>query len=381
MDEHQSSKAERTQQAMTYNLVKRMIAMSLVFGLLGGIVSGVIVGRWSNSAVSRQQVVQENSAIINVVKSVSPSVVSITSQSSGNFGLFGLQTNQTAAGTGIIVSADGLIMTNNHVIDGASSLNVYTSDGKIYKNAKVVATDAARDIAFIRVTANGLKPAPLGDSSNLQVGQGVVAIGNALGQFQNSATQGIISGLGRPVTAGDSSSGGNVESLDNLIQTDAAINPGNSGGPLVNLDGQVIGMNTAIAGQAQNIGFAIPINQVKAALDSVKSQGKITRPYLGVRYVDITPDYASNNNLSVNYGAYISGDQSNPAIVPGSPAEKAGLQAADIITKVDNDTIDSTHSLATLVGKHKVGDKVKLTYLRGGKQQTVDVTLAQAPTS
>lgn len=367
------------------DVARRLLIYALIAGLVGGAVGSYGISKYGPGGVAsgKQTVVlQDTSATIDVVKNTSPSVVSITSQATVS-GLFGLQTSQTGAGTGIIVSSDGLIMTNNHVVsDQGASFSVYTSDGKQYKNATVVATDPTRDIAFVKISASGLKAATLGDSSNLQVGARVIAIGNALGQFQNSATEGIISGLGRPIEAGDSggdTTGGSVESLDNLIQTDAAINPGNSGGPLVNISGQVIGMNTAIAGQAQNIGFAIPVNELKAALDSVKSSGKISRPYLGVRYIPITPDFATQNNLKVTAGAYVSGDSTNLAVLPGSPADKAGLKDGDIITKVNNDTIDQGHSLSALVSKYKIGDKLTLTYIRDGKTTTTSATLAEAP--
>ena len=371
-------------ETVPYALVKRIVVISLIFGILGGAIGGVIIAKYGPSsfqAVDQHKVVlQDSSAVIDVVKTVSPSVVSISS-SSTVAGLFGLQSQLTSAGTGIIVSADGLIMTNNHVVDGQTNLSVFTSDGKEYKNASVVATDATRDIAFIRIKASGLKAASLGDSANLQVGARVIALGNALGQFQNSATEGIISGLGRPIQAGGSGGlgGGSVESLNNLIQTDAAINPGNSGGPLVNISGQVIGMNTAIAGQAQNIGFAIPVNELKSALSSVQSKGTIAHPYLGVRYITISPDFAANNNISVSQGAYVVGDRQNLAVLPDSPAAKAGLQEGDIITKINKDTIDQTHDLSGLVSKYNVGDVLTITYIRDGKSATAKVAMAQAP--
>jgi len=222
----------------------------------------------------------------------------------------------------------------------------------------------------------------LADSGSVTVGQQVVAIGNALGQFQNTVTEGIISGLSRGVTAGDDSGAtGSSEQLQNLFQTDAAINPGNSGGPLVNLDGQVIGIDTAVAGQgSQNIGFAIPINDAKPLIASVKSTGKITRAYLGVRYVALDQQAAQANNLPVSDGAWVqAADDQNPGVLPGSPADKGGVKEGDIITKVNGDTIDSTHSLQSLIGKYKPGDKVTLTVNRGGKTMTLGVTRQEAP--
>jgi serine protease Do len=353
-----------------------IFAIGLLGGLLGSGIMFYAVGR--HLPLSKQQfVVQQNSAVIDVAKKVSPSVVSITSTSTvSNF--FGYNQTQSGAGTGIIVSADGYILTNKHVIEGdAANYTVITSDGKQYKNAKLVAKDPVNDIAFLKIDAKGLTPADLGDSTNVVVGQEVVAIGNALGQFQNTVTTGVISGISRPITAGDGQ--GSDESLQNLFQTDAAINPGNSGGPLVDLSGKVIGMNTAIAGNAQNIGFAIPINEAKSLIASVKTDGKITRAYLGVRYVPITSDFASRNNLNVTSGAYVIGDQQNLAVLPNSPAAKAGVQSGDIITKINNDAITQTNSLTTLISKYKVGDTVSLTIIRNGKEQKVDVKLEEAP--
>ena len=357
-----------------------VIVTLLVVGLVGGLGGSALYNRYVPiQDRAKQSILLESSAIIDVAKKTSPSVVSITSQSTGvNF--FGYSTAQVGAGTGMVVTSDGLILTNNHVVADGTSFSVFTSNGHEYKDAKIVARDINRDIAFLRINASGLKPIVLGDSSQVVVGQEVVAIGNALGQYQNTVTHGIISGLGRPVVAGDQG-GGNSESLQDLLQTDAAINPGNSGGPLVDLDGQVIGMNTAIAGSAQNIGFAIPASEIKPEIDSVKAQGKIVQPYLGVHYVSITPEFASANNLSVNDGAYVSGSGQDAAVISGSPADKAGLKDGDIITKVAGTSLDANHSLTSLIGQHKVGETVALTVLRDGKTQTINVTLAEAPSS
>jgi serine protease Do len=282
----------------------------------------------------------------------------------------------------MIVTSDGLILTNRHVVDDTTAnYTVVTSDGKSYP-ANVVSRDTVNDVAFVRISASNLPVIELGDSGSVKVGQRVVAIGNALGQFQNTVTDGIISGLSRGVTAGDGSNtlGSSSEQLQNLLQTDAAINPGNSGGPLVNLDGQVIGINTAVAGQAQNIGFAIPINEVKPLIASVKSAGRIIRPYLGVRYVAVDQQVATQNNLSVKNGAWVqAADDNNPGVVANSPAAKAGVKEGDIITKVGGSSVDATHSLQSLITQHKVGDKVTITLLRDGKTQTLDVTLEAAP--
>jgi S1-C subfamily serine protease len=383
------SASTTTPNLLPYEFVKRLVIMSLIVGLVSGGFGSFIYIRYFASSIptnKQQLVVQESSAVINAAKTVSPSVVSITTKtvqpgesilglSSGN------STTQEGAGTGMVITSDGLILTNNHVITGGGTITVFTSDGKQYKGT-VVATNSVQDYAFVRISAAGLTPVKLGDSSAVQVGQSVIAIGNALGQFNNTVTNGIISGKGRPVTASDGgSSSSQSENLQDLFQTDAAINPGNSGGPLVNLAGQVIGMNTAVAGNAQNIGFAIPINEVKSAIASVQTKGVIERPYLGVRYTPITPDVVASNNLSVSEGALVSGDSQNEAIVSGSPADKAGLKSGDIITKVGSQTIDSNHSLTSLIATYKPGDKVTLTIVRGGKTQTLSVTLGTVPVS
>lgn len=361
---------------------RRIILIALGFGLLGGATGSFLILRFSSSIIptSKQSILlEQSSATIEVVQKVSPSVVSITSESSG-FSFFGKTQTTQGAGTGIIASSDGLIITNNHVIDGAQNLTVFTSDGKEYQGAEVVARDPQNDLAYIRIKASGLKAAEFGDSANVKVGTSVLAIGNALGQYENTVTSGIISGLGRPVTAGDEQ-GNNVEQLQNLFQTDAAINPGNSGGPLVDLTGRVIGINTAVAGDAQGIGFAIPINQARTQLETVKAQGKIVKPYIGVRYIPITKAFVSGNGLKVSEGAYVIGDDEAPGVVSGSPAEKAGLQERDIITKVDGKKVDEDHNLSTLIEGQKPGDKVKLTVLRDGKEQITEVTLGEAPQS
>ncbi|QQR53178.1 trypsin-like peptidase domain-containing protein [bacterium] len=329
----------------------------------------------------KQLIIEESSAVIDVATQLSPSVVSITSKTVAR-GFFGYSQEVEGAGTGMVLTADGLILTNRHVVDDTTATyTVVMNDGKTYP-ATVVSRDTKNDVAFVRVEAKDLTPVNIGDSGKLKVGQQVVAIGNALGQFQNSVTEGIISGVSRGITAGSGSAySGMTEELSNLLQTDAAINSGNSGGPLVDLEGQVIGMNTAVAGSgAQNIGFAIPINDIKPLIESVKSKGRIVRPYLGVRYVALTRQVATLNNLTVSDGAWIqaSGD-ANPGVVSGSPAEKAGVKEGDIITKIGDDTVDATHSLQSLIGKYKTGDKVKLTIIRDSATVTVEATLEDAP--
>jgi serine protease Do len=296
---------------------------------------------------------------------------------------FGQTVQQESAGTGIILTADGIIMTNRHVVPaGTSHVTVTLSDGTKLDKVTVLGRTSASDsldVAFLKITdkkGKSLTPAKLGDSAKMQVGDHVVAIGNALGQFQNTVTSGIISGYGRSVVAGDQTSS---ETLQNLFQTDAAINEGNSGGPLANTSGEVIGLNTAIAGNAQNIGFAIPINDLSGLIKSVLNKGKLERPYLGVRYVNITDDYAYQFNLPAKRGAYIV--PGSGSIVSGSPAAKAGLKEKDIITRVGNTSIDENNSLTSVLGRYSVGDRVTLIVLRGGKQQQITVTLEAAPSN
>ncbi|HEX3082122.1 MAG TPA: trypsin-like peptidase domain-containing protein [Candidatus Saccharimonadia bacterium] len=359
-----------------------VVAAALVVGLVGGMLGSYSYVRYFASAIpvdKKQLVVQESSAVIDVAGKVSPAVVSITSKALTR-GFFGSMQQVDGAGTGMVLTSDGLIMTNRHVVeDATANYTVVTSNGKTY-SARVVSRDTVNDVAFVRITASNLPTVSLGDSGAVKVGQKVVAIGNALGQFQNTVTEGVISGIGRGLTAGDGA-GASSEEVDNALQTDAAINPGNSGGPLVNLDGQVVGMNTAVAGQgAQNIGFAIPINDVKAQIASVKTAGRIVRPYLGVRYVQIDTQTATANNLPVSQGAWVqAADDNNPGVVAGSPADKAGVKEGDIITKVGGDKLDASHSLQSLIGKHKVGDKVTITVLRDGKTITLNATLEVSP--
>lgn len=346
----------------------------------------------STNVISRenqQAALNESQLISALAKNVSPSVVSVDVTSTATTqDFFGSRAGQQqSAGTGIILSESGYIITNRHVVDaGTTSVRVTLSDGTKFENVEVIGRTAANDpldVAFLQIKdtkGKKLTAAKLGDSSKVQVGDKVVAIGNALGQFQNTVTAGIVSGFGRSVEAGDGYSAS--ETLQNLIQTDAAINQGNSGGPLVNINGEVIGINTAIAGDgAENIGFAIPVGDIQGLIKSVLEKGKLERPFLGVRYVSLTDDYAVQYNLPVKRGAYVvPAGSSGPSIVADSPAAKAGLKEKDIITEIAGEKIDETHSLISLISKHAVGEEVSLKILRGGKEQTIKVKLEAAPT-
>lgn len=326
----------------------------------------------------RSVVSQEGEVVADVAGSVSPSVVSIITESQATLGLRSY--TQQGAGTGIIISESGYVLTNRHVVDGISKVKVVLADGTAYDGVDVIGVDPANDLAFLKIKdAKNLKPAKIGDSSKVEVGEKVIAIGNALGQYQTSVTSGIISGLGRPLVAGDQASG-NTEQLSNLLQTDAAINPGNSGGPLVNLDGDVIGINTAIDQEAQGIGFAIPINDAKGLIKSVTTSGKLSRAFLGVSHIAVTSEVAKEYDLPITYGAYIT-SETGSAITAGSPAAKAGIRSGDIITKLDGTKIDAGHPLLSAISAYQPGDKVTVTYMRDGKEVSVSVTLATYPTS
>jgi serine protease Do len=279
-----------------------------------------------------------------------------------------------AAGTGIIVSSDGYILTNKHVVNSARSVQVITVDGVTYEDVAVVGTDPLNDVAYLKIKdGKDLPAATLGDSNTVRVGQSVVAIGNALGQYQNTVTSGIISGTGRPIQAGDES-GNQVETLTDLLQTDAAINSGNSGGPLLNMAGQVIGINTAVAQDAQGIGFAIPINATKGTLKGVLAGNGVQRAYLGVRYVPITPEITKKYDLSVKQGAYVYGE-STSSVISGSPADKGGIKEKDIITKINGAAVGRNGGVSSLVGAYAPGDTIGTTVVRDGSEKELRVTL------
>ncbi|HEX5797011.1 MAG TPA: trypsin-like peptidase domain-containing protein [Candidatus Saccharimonadales bacterium] len=363
-----------------------MLIVSVAAGFAGGYY-GNKHGADSNDNVKQAFIDNEGDLISGIAKDVGPSVVSVEVESTGvNNTFFGPQTfTRQAAGTGFIVDREGVIVTNRHVVpEGIESVAVTLSDGTRLNDVSVVGRTTENDtldIAFLKINdrkGKTLSPVKLGDSSKTEVGDRVIAIGNALGQFENTVTSGIISGYGRDIQAGGVQ--GTPEVLQDLFQTDAAINEGNSGGPLVNFNGEVIGINTAIAGGAQNIGFAIPINSVKGLIDSVLEGGKLLRPYLGVRYISLSDDYAYQFNLDQKRGAYLAPNLSGgPAVIPGSPAAKAGLKEKDIITKVGDKAVDEKNGLSSILSQYSVGDTVKLTIVRGDKELTLDITLAKFP--
>lgn len=376
----------------------------LISGLViaGSLVGGVVVDRrvkldfidkWlgvkqnNPDQVLQREVLSEESIVIDVVEKVGPSVVTIgikktqtTEPFSGFFDPFGFFTTpqkQTETkeveediGSGFIISNDGLIVTNKHVVDDTSaSYRVFTEKDKLYEVEKIY-RDPTNDMAILKISAPAgeLTPVELGDSKGLKVGQFVIAIGTALGEFRNTVTTGVISGLGRGITAGSPLE--ESESLDNVIQTDAAINLGNSGGPLLNSLGQVIGVNVAVAQGAQNIGFALPINLVKESIDNFNQTGQFTRPYLGVKYRMIEQKEAVAKGWVEGAGVV--------EIITDSPAEKAGIQQGDIITKINGQLLNADNSLIKVVGKLKVGDNVEIIVWRGGKEEKIKLILEEA---
>jgi serine protease Do len=389
-------------------LIFFLVILSFVTGVAGGIGGIAVVsgseslqnalgisqtdGLSLGSAKVESVTLKEDSSVISAVKKVSPSVVSVvytkdvTVINPFSFGSpFGQQDQTTqqqqGGGTGFVVTADGLIATNKHVanVDGAK-YTVITQDGKKY-DAEVLAKDSANDFAILKIDAKNLPVVEYGDSDSLDIGQRVIAIGNALGEFQNSVTVGVLSGEERTIEASDSTGTG-TEELEGLLQTDAAINEGNSGGPLVNTKGQVIGINTATASksEAEGIGFAIPINSLKTALESVKKNGKIVRAYLGVSTVTIDQKIAALRGISESKGALVIGDTASgvAAVESGSAADKAGIKEGDIILKVNGDEIAEGKSLKRVLSQYQPNDEVTILILRGSDRMELKAKLGEA---
>lgn len=377
---------------------KLIFAAALIFisasaGFVGGWIGSANRGGSAilTTASQGRRVAEEQSTLISTIaKEVGPSVVSVSvvSRSRINDPFFGPQTSQQeSAGTGFIISGDGHVVTNRHVIpSGTTAVSLTMSDGTVLDDVEVIGKTSdgdPLDVAFLKINdskGQELQPAVIGNSSDMQVGDIVIAIGNALGQFQNTVTSGIISGYGRSVEASDAR-GRNAESLQNLFQTDAAINQGNSGGPLVNANGEVIGINTAVAGgSAQNIGFAIPIDDARGLINSVLSKGSLERPYIGVRYVQLTPGIAQQLEIDSQEGAYIDGSNGS-GVVTDSPASRAGLMEGDVVIRINDQVVDSENTLSSVVGRFNVGDTVKVVLIRDGTELTVDLTIGAMPTN
>jgi serine protease Do len=348
------------------------LVAALVGALVGAAVAGGIVAATRHTTRVTAVPARNTSLIAHprdirgILDKVEPAVVAINTRGFGQSDLFGIQPQQGAA-TGMVLTPDGLILTNNHVVAGATSIKVKFPDGKV-RDATVIGTDATADVALVKASgASGLPTVELGSSKSLQVGDELVAIGNALALPGGpTVTEGIVSALGRSIDSGD-------EHLDGVIQTDAAINPGNSGGPLVNSDGQVVGMNTAIAGLGQNIGFAIAIDTIKPLIEQLKTGKAAPQAFLGVRTTTVDAQVAEQFGLSVKEGALV------VQVSPGSPAENAGLAQGDVVTAFDGAKVSTADDLVAAVRKHKAGDKVTLTVRRGSADRKLTVTLGSRP--
>lgn len=394
---------------LSSGLVVSILLLSILAGAVSGffggfIFAGKMINTRDNNAI-KNTVINENSDLINVVKNDSPAVVSIiisknldqvNNQNNPLLNPFffdpffqNRQQNSSAqnsqpnyqevgAGSGFFISADGLILTNKHVVsDTQAKYTVITNDGKEY-DADVLARDPINDLALVKISIQNAPTLKLANSSDLQIGQQVIAIGNSLGQYSNTVTSGIVSGIGRNVTAGGE---GTSEQLEGVIQTDAAINPGNSGGPLLDLNGNVVGVNTAIDEQGQLVGFAIPSNDASKDIQSFRKYGAIIKPFLGVRYVMITPAVQKDQNLPVDHGAWVTSNFSDgtgsSAVVPGSAADKAGLKDGDIILAVNGVQLGQQNTLAEVLKDFDPGEAIKMQVLRSGKTIDISVTLGQ----
>jgi len=408
----------------TFQLVILVIFFSSLFGFIAGSLSGGYLYLevkeslsefklgFSQKTTEKEYVppTSQEELLIRAIEEISPAVVSIVItkdvpiieqyyynpfQEFGQgfqieipqYRQLGTQKQEVGGGTGFIVSEDGMILTNKHVIlDTEAEYTVLTNDGKKYP-AQVLARDPLQDLAIIKIEqAKTLDEkgsfilqlfptVKLGDSDEIKIGQTAIAIGNSLGEFRNTVSVGVVSGLSRSITA---SGGGLSETLEDVIQTDAAINKGNSGGPLLNLRGEVIGINTAMVEEAQSIGFAIPINKAKKDIEQVKTLKKIVYPYLGVRYILINTQIQQENKLQVNYGAWIQkGEQGEAAVEPGSAADKAGLKENDIILEFNNEKITSDNTLARIIQKYNPQDTVTLKVLRDKEEKLIQVTLGE----
>lgn len=379
IDNYQSFEPNSSKKSKTRPAVIALVVIALSSSLynlqLTKNLSADLSSRLHTSSSNGNSLNFTEGSIASVANSVSKSVVSIVTSTTQR-SLLSSESSTTAAGTGFILSSDGYIATNKHVVSGANKIGVLLDDGTAFEDVELIGTDPLNDFAIIKIkNAKDLTPIKLGDSKTITAGQQVIAIGNALGAYQNSVTSGIISGKGRSLTATDSSRT-QYETLSDMIQTDAAINGGNSGGPLLNAAGEVIGINTAYASQGNNVGFAIPISSVKGIINSVLNGRGFERAVIGVRYVNLTPSIAKEKKLDVTHGALISSSKNNSAIIPDSAGDKAGLKENDIITAVNGVEIGVAGSLSSLIGEYSVGDTVELTIVRNNKTENIKLTLA-----
>ena len=325
----------------------------------------------SDATVRQPITIDESSAIVEVAAKAGPAVVSIMV---AGVDPTAPDIEQQGVGSGVIFDSNGWILTNRHVVAGSDTLTVELQNGLRYEGS-IYGIDTLTDLAIVKIDVDGLPAASLGDSDNLRVGQLVVAIGSPLGTFSNTVTSGIVSATGRAIQT----EGGD---LDNLIQTDAAINPGNSGGPLLDASGAVVGINTAIARDSSGIGFSIPINLAKPLMQQALAGEELQRPFIGIRYEPIDAQKARDEDLPVEQGALVAREADTagrPPITPGSPAAAAGIEAGDIITAINDITVDSEHPLNAVLSQFAPGDTITLHVLRGGETLAIDVTLAIRP--
>jgi S1-C subfamily serine protease len=329
------------------------------------------------SVTPRPHTSDDVSAITAAAEQVSPAVVTITVEAAAATDPFSLP--ETGIGSGIIYDTAGWILTNRHVVAEATTVTVDLNDGRQVQG-EVYGVDTLTDLAIVKIAATDLHAAPIGDSSHLQPGQTAIVIGSALGTFTNSVTSGVISALGRSLTVTDPLNG-ERRRLRNLIQTDAAINPGNSGGPLVNSSGEVIGVSTAYAEGAQGIFFAIPINIAKPIMSQAVAGEPLTRPWIGIIYIAVDRALAAENNLPIDYGAWLSPDTGSgeSPVKEGSPAAEAGLLPGDILTSIDGARIDASQSLDDILSNYEPGDVLPIEVLRAGETLQITVTLGVRP--
>jgi len=389
------------------SIATSILTMIIIFSLLillvsssvisiNGFNQGGLIGQ--NSKPIKTGSFAEESQVINTVEKVNPAVVSIIISknmpttknynsiydyllNNSNNQQNSTEKQQIGGGSGFFVTADGYIVTNCHVVEDAmAEYTVLTKDDKKY-TAKIIAKDKTLDVAVLKIDGKGFSYLTFADSDTIKLGQTAIAIGNALAEFQNSISMGIVSGLSRSITASDGS--GSSERLDGVIQTDAAINPGNSGGPLLDIKGNVIGVNVAIENEANSVGFALPSNVVKEVADSVIKTGSIVKPYLGVRYTQITDDVKNKNNLSVDYGVLVARGTAagEAAVLPGTPSDKAGIVENDIILEIDGVKIDQDKSLASIIRQKKVGQTITLKVIHDGETKEIKVQLEKAPSN
>ena len=359
-----------------------IVALAVVAGIVSGSLSAAAVSSFmrqpASAAGSQAPVgtnvsnvhIDESSAVISAVQGAMPAVVKIQSTTGGLVG-------GEATGSGFIFDANGWILTNRHVVADAQKITVILSDSRELEGT-VYGIDSLTDLAIVKVDATVLPTVKIGSSSDLEQGQLAIAIGNPLGEFENTVTTGVISGLGRQIVAG-SQAASSSEQLNNLIQTDAAINPGNSGGPLLDSAGQVIGVNTAVSQDAQGIGFAIPIDVATPIMQQAMAGKPLTRPWIGIYYQPVTKQLAKERDLPVDTGVIVDASGNQAAVFPNSPAADAGLKAGDVITAFDGTAINAESDLAEMMLPHQPGDTITLTVLRGSSKQDIQVKLGTLP--